>query len=791
MSQKDSRHRKPRNDQLQGQSSKVALSPSIGQIRVLSRNCKEQATTPTVAENATTKDTTKKNKKRKPTLTTMSIGNMLPAGVLTPGKGKNPIHSQVSRPATSSIPSKQMGSCEAPFLATASTSSSLLSPERRSREEMGPFIDLTEFPSLPEGRKKVDHQRQHHSSEQRIANLTKPRPKRTEPRLETSTKRLSATAPVFRLVEDRSATSLLEERSTSKASTIERDVSGDEHALLRLMQRGKFVVQNKGRQRIRPRKKKFSALKKKVLQERLLKWRELHEPSTNANSNPPPSVSGDTNVLSCTVCVHGFVDQDELDDDDEYNEIVCNLRDMASKVGHVRWVFVPRSSPVDSIEGKGPASFVEFEHEKDACAASDCWNGLLLGGQILETRMRERSNVVNSEEEWRSWCLLSAEGSDHHHASRGVFSEIVLEGALTDDDLEDDDCLEESLNDIRVLASNFGKVTAIRVEKAPKAQVHIEYEEPASIVQKAALELGHLTIGGNRLSAYVAEPNYKPGDDACDAAYVILSNVITEDDLEDQDCLKESLGDIQELAERYGEVTNVCLEAVGETAIRVTYGNFESAASAASAFNDLTIGGLSVKASAFGGKTIDANDFPTGSFSTTPTLTETDTKETGPMFSKDKRIPEQFATCLRVPKIPNSGQPRKYATLLSNDNVKPLLMEMLGELMRLQKRAVEDKNAKARRRLVLGLREVARGIRAHKVKLVVMANNLDEYGAIDQKLQEILDLAHAEAVPVFFELSKRALGKAVGKSIKVSVVGVQNADGAYQSFKKLIALAPT
>ena len=122
-------------------------------------------------------------------------------------------------------------------------------------------------------------------------------------------------------------------------------------------------------------------------------------------------------------------------------------------------------------------------------------------------------------------------------------------------------------------------------------------------------------------------------------------------------------------------------------------------------------------------------------------------------------------------------------------SVRPLLTEMLGELMRLQKRAIEEKNAKAKRRLVLGLREVARGIRSHKVKMVVMANNLDEYGAIDEKLQEIIDLAHNEAVPLFFEFTKRGLGKAVGKTIKIAVIGIQNAEGAHQQFKKLVALA--
>ena len=114
-----------------------------------------------------------------------------------------------------------------------------------------------------------------------------------------------------------------------------------------------------------------------------------------------------------------------------------------------------------------------------------------------------------------------------------------------------------------------------------------------------------------------------------------------------------------------------------------------------------------------------------------------------------------------------------------------MLSEMLGELMRLQERSKDDKNARARRRVVMGLREVARGIRARKMKMVVMANNLDEYGAIDSKLQEILDLARVGELPVLYELNKRKLGKALGKSIKVSVVGIQNADGAHEQFKKL------
>mmetsp|Transcript_28278 Transcript_28278/g.28646 ORF Transcript_28278/g.28646 Transcript_28278/m.28646 type:complete len:104 (-) Transcript_28278:158-469(-) len=75
------------------------------------------------------------------------------------------------------------------------------------------------------------------------------------------------------------------------------------------------------------------------------------------------------------------------------------------------------------------------------------------------------------------------------------------------------------------------------------------------------------------------------------------------------------------------------------------------------------------------------------------------------------------------------------------------------------------------------------------VKMIVMANNLDQYGAIDAKLQEIIDLAKSEGVPLFFEFTKRSLGKAIGKSIKIAVIGIQNADGAHQPFKKLNAIS--
>jgi selenocysteine insertion sequence-binding protein 2 len=160
-----------------------------------------------------------------------------------------------------------------------------------------------------------------------------------------------------------------------------------------------------------------------------------------------------------------------------------------------------------------------------------------------------------------------------------------------------------------------------------------------------------------------------------------------------------------------------------------------------------------------------------------------------PHFSGSKRIPERFRILKSVPKLVDSAAPRTYATLLDDSVARESLVDMLKELMRLQKRAIAENNTKAKKRLVMGLRETNRSLRAHKAKMVVMANNLDDYGVIDEKLQEILDMAEEQEIPILFELSKRALGKAIGKPIKVAVIAVQNADGANQQFKKLATMA--
>lgn len=682
-------------------------------------------------------------------------------------------------------------------------------------------------------------------------------------------------------------------------------MDGDEHKLLRLMQE-RTVYQKKGRQRVAQRKKKFTALKKKVLQERLDQWRKL---------NPSPDDSKDgTNLTFDSVCVYHYTSLEEVEDDDEYEEILENLTNMARKVGPVAKIFLPRvvvASPGEDDGGDSEnvvtepnhPAFIRFENPNDAAAALATWNGLVVAGNTLKVLALDIPTLT--EETTDSWSdqALAAEIAnqkvrtlDNDNNATGPM-EILLLNVLTDDDFEDEDCMSESLADLRKVAEKFGDVQSICSADEKDGNVVLTYTCPLSTAREIAESLCRNVVGGKPLYAVVRESPVPPSTSS--SATIILENVLTQVDLEDEECLAETLNDVREIALRYGEVSNITVKGNG---VKVTYtGGSSLAKIAIDDLNGLILGGNVIAASlvvdemngsdgdensiilrnvlsdedlededclqeslndirelaskyglvssvetlkmndsvsvrikfdgsgpsvpteavkgldgaVIGGQIISASlpgqESQKNSTSTPPTMqtaeslggkrkqqdetftaatdkkARTDTKE--PLYSGDKLIPERFAEMKRVPKVATTAGPRDYSSTINDDRVKPLLVEMLGELSRLQKRAMEDKNTKARRRLVFGLREVARGIRSHKVKMVVMANNLDQYGAIDEKLQEIINLAKAEGVPIFYEFTKRTLGKAIGKSIKIAVVGIQNADGAHQPFKKLNSIA--
>jgi len=137
------------------------------------------------------------------------------------------------------------------------------------------------------------------------------------------------------------------------------------------------------------------------LKERLRKWQELHPPpQTAASSGTEKTLNGTgEGVVKRTICIRGFAEMDLLEDDDEFDELVNNLQDMAKEVAPFDRVFIPKvdqmvtDDSVDSEDIEYPA-FVSFAELRGAEAAVSCWNGLNMGGQKLTV---EHADVEETE----------------------------------------------------------------------------------------------------------------------------------------------------------------------------------------------------------------------------------------------------------------------------------------------------------------------------------------------------------------------------------------------------------
>lgn len=667
-----------------------------------------------------------------------------------------------------------------------------------------------------------------------------------------------------------------------------RDEMDNGQELIRMMQ-DKTVYHKKGKQRLNTRKKRFTALKKKILQERLEKWKELHKEDDPMGQETADSSSSEQDNKKI-VCVYNYVDSDEVEDEEELEEVLDNLNDLANGIGETEKTFVPSDF---KYPDRYPA-FIQFKSDKHALMAKACWQGLLIGGRPLKVELLTMPSNMDGTN-WEESALESEEKL--HKSGESVVTEhriqltdfipeggangndsmdkllanlkrlaerygklcsveantitsrnisllyecnqselieiilalrsssisgkplratavdpeqdvtdstnkvVVIQNALSDDDFEDEDCLNETLADLDQIARKYGTVLSLNA-RGEKVIIRFESSEEAS---RAFDHLHGMVLGGSKIEAWFDSK----AQDALEGGFSIyIHNVLTSDDIADEECLEETLEDVKELMDKYGTIRNVTAlkheeaHVVGIDFSELSYGKIESVILD---LQNTTIGGLKldVTSQLSTGQTTSSSQIDNVEETaetagrkrknsdnlSPPKKTKTDDNE--PMYSGNKLIPERFAQAKRVPKIQNSTGPRDYAASTQDERVKPLLSEMLGELMRLQKRAAADGNTKAKRRLVMGLREVARGIRSRKVKMIVLANNLDEYGALDTKLQEIIDLSKNSGLPMFYEFTKRSLGKALGKTIKVAVVGIQNADGANQAFKKLVSMAPS
>ncbi|XP_041750545.2 selenocysteine insertion sequence-binding protein 2-like isoform X2 [Coregonus clupeaformis] len=136
---------------------------------------------------------------------------------------------------------------------------------------------------------------------------------------------------------------------------------------------------------------------------------------------------------------------------------------------------------------------------------------------------------------------------------------------------------------------------------------------------------------------------------------------------------------------------------------------------------------------------------------------------------------------------------REYCNQVLNKEIDESVTMLLQELVRFQERVYQKdpSKAKTKRRLVMGLREVTKHMKLHKIKCVLISPNCEKIqakGGLDEALYNVIAMAREQEIPFVFALGRKALGRCVNKLVPVSVVGIFNFSGAEGLFNRLVSL---
>ena len=127
---------------------------------------------------------------------------------------------------------------------------------------------------------------------------------------------------------------------------------------------------------------------------------------------------------------------------------------------------------------------------------------------------------------------------------------IFLNNILTEDDYDDKACMEERLNDLRDVANQCGIVQDLRPNASKDGGVEVVYLTTMESARDIAATLREKNVSGNALSATIAE-EVELGDSSTSSlslSGLILENILTEDDREDDDANHAEVREEAELA---------------------------------------------------------------------------------------------------------------------------------------------------------------------------------------------------------------------------------------------------
>ena len=190
---------------------------------------------------------------------------------------------------------------------------------------------------------------------------------------------------------------------------------------------------------------------------------------------------------------------------------------------------------------------------------------------------------------------------------------------------------------------------------------------------------------------------------------------------------------------------------------------------------------------------------------------------------EDSRLVSVYKAAKTLPKAGFHAKPMNSSIPVANEEINVIIKKFLSQLTTFQDRlrqqyqpppgssssttmsAALSKQYKAKLRYLLGMKQIKSLLsktyslsvasisllKQQKCRLLLIAPNTELSEEIDSKLNEIIEFAKVLEIPICYCLSKKLLAKALGMSMKQTMVAILDPNGVFDLFKKIIAFIET
>ncbi|KAE9357363.1 hypothetical protein PF008_g3205 [Phytophthora fragariae] len=304
-----------------------------------------------------------------------------------------------------------------------------------------------------------------------------------------------------------------------------------------------------------------------------------------------------------------------------------------------------------------------------------------------------------------------------------------VRGLVAVEELEDEDEADEVQQEIRQDFSRFGELQTVAIVRGEDegsdlllCDVVVEFRDAEDAV-KAFTAFNGKVFGGKTMTCVWSE-----GGDL-ENSIVVVQGILAPEELEDPDEVEDVKEEVMQFFTKHGLVKGMVLdETTGD--VTVTFSDSQDAVRAVDAVNGSRYGGCVVTARLIGGE-----------------------GEAGDRVERSQVQMKRVATCI----VQHTDSPE----------LRGLVGTFLTRLATLQERAhaLNPRQDKRSRRLVLGLHEVRRGLLNKKIHFLIIATDVEECEAVQEKVAEIRAIAAEQEVPLLSPMNRRKLGRALQKKI--------------------------